>query len=134
MVFTKHKFAKLSTTELRSKLETGCTISCWKSLERRNGTGTASHIQRPERVHKGLARLRESKRQCKAARKALHKAGMKGSEEDKLITGLWRRLLKQHNRLRIAVNKQRRGFDRILIGMHSSYSLRTREAQPILFG
>ena len=108
LVFTKHKFAKLSTTELQSKLETWLYNFFLEKFgkKERNRQGK-SHIQRPERVHKGLARLRESKRQCKAARKALHKAGMKGSEEDKLITGLWRRLLKQHNRLRIAVNKRK---------------------------
>lgn len=55
------------------------------------------------RMHKGLARLRAEKKVCKAARKALHNAGLAGTPEDAAITRRWRLLLKQHNRLRLAV-------------------------------
>ena len=53
-----------------------------------------------------LQHLRQRKTECKKARKALIKAGLKGSPEEKLISKEWFSLVRQHNKLRVALNKK----------------------------
>ena len=64
---------------------------------------------RPNRANKGMVLLRTQKKQCKAARKALHADGLKGTPEDKHLTKRWFGLVRQHNRLRVALQKQKAG-------------------------
>ena len=61
---------------------------------------------RQKRPNKELEHLRLRKKQCKAARKALIKAGLKGSLEEESITKTWHSLIRQHNKLRVALIKK----------------------------
>ena len=59
--------------------------------------------KRQKRPNKALEHLRLRKKQCKAARKALLKSGLKGSPEEEYITKEWFSLIRQHNKLRMAL-------------------------------
>ena len=59
-----------------------------------------------KRPSKELEHLRLRKKQCKAARKALIKAGLKGSLEEESITKTWHSLIRQYNKLRVALIKK----------------------------
>ena len=50
--------------------------------------------------------MRRRKKQCKAARKALLKAGLKDSPEEEIIRKEWFSLVRQHNKLRAALAKK----------------------------
>ena len=69
------------------------------------------HGNRPKRTHAGLEILRKEKKQCRAARNALRKAGLLGTPEEAAISKRWWRLVRQHNRLRIALKKHQNGLD-----------------------
>ena len=59
--------------------------------------------KRGKRPNKAIEHLRQRKKQCKAARKALLKSGLKGSPEEEYITKEWFSLVRQHNKLRAAL-------------------------------
>ena len=58
------------------------------------------------RTNKQLEFLRRRKKECKEAHKALTKAGLTGTAEEQAITKEWFSLLRQHNKLRTALNKK----------------------------
>ena len=60
-----------------------------------------------------MVHLRKRKKQCKAARKALIKAGLKGTPEEEIITKEWLSLVRQHNKLRISLNKKQSIKDKL---------------------
>ena len=61
--------------------------------------------RRPQRFHKGLAELRQRKKELKAARKALRRAGLLGTEADRVLSDQWFKLVRQHSKLRRAVQE-----------------------------
>ena len=61
---------------------------------------------RAPRKHKGLESLRARKQQAKKAWKTMKGAGLTDSPEGKLMYHNWKQLLKEHNRLRVAVRKR----------------------------
>ena len=69
--------------------------------------------KRQQRPNKALNNLRRRKKQCKAARKALIKAGLKGSTEEEIITREWFSLVRQHNKLRVALKKKQYSREQI---------------------
>ena len=84
-VFTKRQFNKLSTSELSQ------TFDSWLHnffLERFGGekAKVVPHSKRQQRPNKALHHLRLRKKQCKAARKASIKAGLKGTPEEEIIS------------------------------------------------
>ena len=62
--------------------------------------------KRNPRPNKALEHLRLWKKQCKAARKALLKSGLKGSPEEEYISKEWFSLIRQHNKLRVPRTSQ----------------------------
>ena len=54
-------------------------------------------------------------KECQKARKALIKAGLKGSSEEKLISKEWFSLVRQHNKLRVALNKKMHAREKIAV-------------------
>ena len=73
-----------------------------KELQEKKTNGFA----RQRRPNKALDHLRRRKKQCKAARKALLKAGLKDSPEEEIIRKEWFSLVCQHNKLRAALAKK----------------------------
>ena len=72
-----------------------------KELQEKNTNGFA----RQRRPNKALDHLRRQKKQCKAARTALLKAGLKDSPEEEIIRKEWFSLVRQHNKLRAVLAK-----------------------------
>jgi len=60
----------------------------------------------PQKPHRGLERLRQRKKEMVRARKALHTAGLKGSEADNILHQKWLALVRAHSRLSAAVRKK----------------------------
>ena len=106
-VFTKSVINKLSTSNLFEILTCGFIIFSLNTLVQ---LIKEPHIKgvfkRKPRINKDLQHLRQRKKECKKARKALMKAGLKGSPEEKLISKEWFSLVRQHNKLRVALNKK----------------------------
>jgi hypothetical protein len=63
---------------------------------------------RKVRPHKGMEALRRQKNQCRAALKALERAGLGRSEEARVLAERWKGLLRQHNRLRRRVGEAKK--------------------------
>ena len=63
--------------------------------------------RRCPRTNKQLEFLRRRKKECKAAHKALTKAGLTGTAEEQAISKEWFSLLRQHNKLRTALYKKK---------------------------
>jgi len=61
---------------------------------------------RKPRTNKALQHLRKRKKECKAARKAILKAGLANSPEAQMISKEWLSLVRQHNKLRVELNKK----------------------------
>jgi len=106
-VFNQQIINKLSPSELSQKFDS------WlhnyflekfgkKELQEKKTNGFA----RQRRPNKALDHLRRRKKQCKAARKALLKAGLKDSPEEEIIRKEWFSLVRQHNKLRAALAKK----------------------------
>ena len=64
---------------------------------------------RPKRQNAVLSAIRKEKNDCKKARKALIKAGLKGSPEELAVSKRWFWLIRQHNRLRLAFSTHQSG-------------------------
>ena len=106
-VFNQRTINKLTTSELSQKFDS------WlhnfflerfgkKELQEKKTNG----FTRQKRPNKALDHLRRRKKQCKAARKALLKAGLKDSPEEEIIRKEWFSLVRQHNKLRAALAKK----------------------------
>jgi Reverse transcriptase (RNA-dependent DNA polymerase) len=111
-VFTKQVINKSTTTELSQKFDTwlhGFFLQRFGPKECKESKGST----RQRRPNKALAHLRKRKKQCKAARKALIKAGLKGSVEEEIICKEWFSLVRQHNKLRIALKKKQEINERL---------------------
>ena len=63
--------------------------------------------------NKQLEFLRIQKKQCKAAHKALVKAGLTGTEEEQIILKQWHSLLRQHNKLGLSLLKKQEQRNKI---------------------
>ena len=59
-----------------------------------------------EEKNKSLEFFRKRKKELKAARKALLKAGLQGSPEEVRISKEWFQIVRQHNKLRVALSKK----------------------------
>ena len=109
-VFTKQVINMLSTSNLSKKFD------AWLHqffLERFGPKEVKERITRQKRPNKAMVHLRKRKKQCKAARKALIKAGLKGTPEEEIITKEWLSLVRQHNKLRISLNKKQSIKDKL---------------------
>jgi hypothetical protein len=72
----------------------------------KDSTSGKKEARRKPRVHRGLANLRKQKRDLHKAKKALLKAGHNASSSAMVsLSRAWRKVTKQHNRLRLAVKK-----------------------------
>ena len=70
----------------------------------KDSTSGKKEARRKPRVHKGLVNLRRQKRDLHKAKKTLLKAGHTASSSAVVILDkAWRKVMKQHNRLRLAV-------------------------------
>jgi hypothetical protein len=106
-IFNKTLMNKLSSSELSQKFDNWIHQyflekfgqKAEKALNQDNNT-------RKKRPNKILMQLRKRKKQCKAARKALIKAGLKETKEYEIICKEWLSLVRQHNRLRLALNRK----------------------------
>ena len=106
-VFTKKTIDKLSTSELSQKFDSWLYnfFSERFGLEQSQLKTSSAFVRKP-RINKALQKLRQRKKECKAARKALIKAGLSGSPEEKIIAKEWLTLVRQHNKLRVALQKK----------------------------
>ena len=66
-------------------------------------SGSRKHI---ERKNRGLTKLRQQKKELKIARKAILKAGLKGTEVEKNLPKQWFSIIRQHNKLRKAIEQK----------------------------
>ena len=72
------------------------------------------HTNRREpRPNRALERLRKQKQDLKKARRALLKAGLQGTEAERLLKARWRTVLRRHNGLRLALFKQQQARARV---------------------
>ena len=69
--------------------------------------------QRKPRINKALQTLRQQKKECKAARKALLKAGLAGTAAEKLLTKEWLSLVRKHNKLRVEMKRRHQVREKI---------------------
>ena len=102
----------LSTSEISQQFDTWLHNFFLERFGKKEPKEFNATCRKPKQ-HKGLALLRKRKKQCKAARKALIKAGMKGSPDVKLICREWFSRICQHNKLRTALQKHQQIKDRI---------------------
>ena len=105
-IFSAHKI-KLSTSDLSQKFDKwlhACFVEQFGTVPvTKNKSQTQS---RKTRTNKGLQHLRKRKKECKAARKAILKAGLADSLEEKMIAKEWLSLVRQHNKLRVELKKK----------------------------
>ena len=87
-VFTQKTINKLSTSKLSHKFDTWLHGYFLEQFGQKEMNSSKKHIQQ-KRPNKALEHLRLRKKQCKAARKALIKAGLKGSLEEESISKTW---------------------------------------------
>ena len=116
LVFPQSKIDSLTSSELAQKVDKWLYNFFLDKFKEENkapdpNLKSTPHEPRPRRVHTGLESLRSQKQKCKAARKALIKAGFLGSPEEAAISLRWRRLIREHNRLRVALKKRKNGMD-----------------------
>ena len=111
-IFNKSVISSLSTSELSVKFDN------WLYTYFSDNFGTVSPAipsknTRRKRPHKGLQRLRQRKKECKAARKALIHAGLEKTVEADLISKQWFSLVREHSKLKKALDQKREMKSRI---------------------
>ena len=106
-VFNKSVTRRLSASDFSQKLDTWLYAFFLEKFGPIPSSNNKPSNKRQARPNKALARLRERKKACKKARKALQKAGLAGSEEDLLITKQWLSLIREHNRLRVFLKRRK---------------------------
>jgi len=79
---------KLTTTELSEKFDSWLHSFFLQHFGKKDSK-VFNMSKRQKRPNKALEHLRLRKKQCKAARKALLKSGLKGSPEEEYITKEW---------------------------------------------
>ena len=104
--FNKAVVSSLSTSELSVKFDD------WLYTYFDDNFGTVPQSnptknKRRKRSHKGLERLRQRKKECKAARKALIRAGLKKTAEADLISKQWFSLVREHSRLKKTLDQKK---------------------------
>ena len=105
IVFTKVLMNNLSISQLSEKFLRWIHAFFTERFGVKDTTVEKKATRKP-RVHKGLARLRRQKRELTKAKKALLKAGhAHDSRAMVVLSKTWRKVMKQHNRLRIAVKE-----------------------------
>ena len=104
-VFTDKKINKLSTSEISNQFDAWLHKFFLEKFGPKNSENPRT-CTRKARKNKALRQLRQQKKECKAARKALIKAGLKGSQQEKMISEQWFSLIRQHNKLRAALLKK----------------------------
>ena len=106
-VFNQRVINKLTTTELSQKFDSWLHNFFLEKFGKKDFQKNKTNgFARQGRPNKALEHLRKRKRQCKAARKALLKAGLKDSPEEEIIRKEWFSLVRQHNKLRAALAKK----------------------------
>jgi len=104
-IFSVRQCNKLSTSELSQKFDSWLHTFFIERFGKKEAKAI-SQSKREPRPNKALQHLRLRKKQCKAARKALIKAGLKGTAEEEIISREWFSLVRQHNKLRVALKKK----------------------------
>lgn len=103
-LFTKALMNKLSISQLSEKFLNWIHAFFTERFGAKDTT--SKKTMRKPRVHKGLARLRRQKQQLTKAKKALLKAGHASDSTAMIVLSkTWRKVMQQHNRLRLAVKK-----------------------------
>ena len=111
-IFPTRRLKHLTPGEISSKLTKWLHNFCTqkfgvKSINQKHSPSSP----RPPRKNKRLEALRKRKKACRAAHKALVRAGLQQSEEAAELLGKWKRLLRQHNRLRLELAQNRQVRD-----------------------
>lgn len=108
IVFPAHRLKNLTTCEISSKLaqwlHTFCIDKFGAKPQNQKLSPTNPH---PPKKNKRLEDLRRKKKACRAAHKALTKAGLQDSDEAADLLVKWKNLLRQHNRLRLELAQNR---------------------------
>ena len=108
MVFTRPLMNKSSVSQLSEKFLRWIHAFFTERFGVKDITLKKKATRKP-RVHRGLARLRRQKRELTKAKKALLKAGLaQDSRAMIVLSRTWRKVMKQHNRLRLAVKENLR--------------------------
>jgi len=111
-IFNKAVVSSLSTSELSVKFDD------WLYTYFDDNFGTVppsnpTKNKRRKRSHKGLERLRQRKKECKAARKALVRAGLEKTAEADLISKQWFSLVREHSRLKKTLDQKKEMKSRV---------------------
>ena len=112
-VFPTHTIDKLSSSDLSQKFDHwlhAFFLERFGPLPISEKNKTQS---RKPRTNKALQHLRKRKKECKAARNAILKAGLANSPEAQMISKEWLSLVCQHNKLRVELNKKQQTKARI---------------------
>ena len=104
--FPDSLFKKLSTSEISQRFDDWLHQFFLQSFGEKKKSDVMKKRRCP-RANKQLEFLRRRKKECKAAHKALTKAGLTGTAEEQAISKEWFSLLRQHNKLRTALNKKK---------------------------
>ena len=103
LMFTDNVMHSLSTSDLSAKIDNwlhAFFVIKFGLAPVRAPTNT----KRASFRHRGLERLRRQKRELRAAKRTLQKAGKTDTEPYRVLCARWLRLIREHNRLRIAVH------------------------------
>ena len=106
IAFNKAKMKRLSVSQLSTQFHDWIHAFFTEKFGSTINSANVTNNTRKPRVHAGLERLRKQKRALKNARKLLLKSSKNVSEALSILNTKWRKLLRQHNRLRIAVKKK----------------------------
>ena len=105
-VFSKTKMSRLDVSTLSNRFLKWIHAFFKEKFGVKDNTSGKKEARRKPRVHQGLANLRKQKRNLNKAKKTLLKAGhAKNSKAMVSLSRSWRKVMKQHNRLRLAVKK-----------------------------
>ena len=75
-------------------------------------------------MNKALQTVQQQKKECKAARKALLKAGLAGTAAEKLLIKEWLSLVRKHNKLRVEMKLKQQIKEKLQLSDHLNKILR----------
>ena len=103
-----HQFRRLSVTELSEKFHDRLYAELTELFGTIDPSTESPSVRREPRPHKGLVKLRARKRKLKKQLRALKKAGLARSVGMTDLKRRWRLAMRQHNALRVALQKKKR--------------------------
>lgn len=105
-IFTNHKIQSRSVSRLSADFLNWIHAFFTDKFGTTEADAKVTFVKRKPRVHPGLERLRKQKRELKNARKVLLRSSKDTTEALQALNVRWKKVLRQHNRLRVAVRKQ----------------------------